>query len=52
MPPNVSEIIERIDAVASDERVQAKDRLNAIIEIAEALEAHEDKLNLSLSPES
>ena len=52
MRSNVSEIIERIDAVVADERVPAKERLDAVIEIAEALEAHEDKLNLSLSPES
>jgi hypothetical protein len=50
MHPNVSEIVESIHAVASDERVPVKERRDAVIEIAQAAEEHEDELTLKMDP--
>ena len=43
MPPDVSKIVESIHAVASDERVPVKERRDAVIEIAQAVEEHGDE---------
>ena len=52
MPPNVSKIVESIHAVANDERVPVKERRDAVIEIAQAVEEHEDRLTLRMDSSS
>jgi hypothetical protein len=48
MSPDVSEVLERVRAIATDVHTPLKERLDAVIEIAEALEEHEDQLTLSV----
>jgi hypothetical protein len=52
MQPNVSQIVDSIHAVANDERVPVKERRDAVIEIAQAVEEHEDELTLKMDPPS
>ena len=46
--PDVSKIVERIRAVAADERVPMKERLDSVMKVPDAAEEHEDKLNLRI----
>jgi hypothetical protein len=46
--PDVTTIVERIRAVAGDESVPVKERLDSVKEIADAAAEQEDKLTLSL----
>jgi hypothetical protein len=48
IPRDTSEIVERIRAVAADESVPVKERLDSVKEIADAVAEQEDKLTLSL----
>jgi hypothetical protein len=50
--PDVSKIVDRIRAVAADESVPVKERLDSVKEIADAAAEQEDKLTLSLDASS
>jgi hypothetical protein len=50
MSPDVAEVLERIRAIATDVHTPPKERLDAVIKIAEALEQHEDQLTWGLEP--
>ena len=46
--PDVAKIVERIRAVAANERVPMKERLDSVKQICDAAAEQEDKLTLSL----
>ena len=46
--PDVSKIVDRIRAVAADESVPVKERLDSVKEIADVASEQEDKLTLSV----
>jgi hypothetical protein len=48
IPRDASEIVERIRAMAADESVPVKERLDSVKQICDAASEQEDKLTLSL----